>query len=1149
MRKSQSKRSVYPVVLSLLVGLLYPVLADGQTLARLSFWVPSERMQAFAEIYEAEVGPFLQKRGLVESTEVNRAEIDGVFSRLFVLDSPTAALAMEQAFAADSTWAAALRQWGEGLGIDAVYAQFRIYKTSAGLGRTKVAGPGFRQGVWQTFSMEDGLPGSSVEETIQDSSGDLWFAVENGVCRYDGYSFTTFTRVDGLASDLVGTMLEDRSGNLWFGFGGSNFLRYELKANRDGANIVDDKDHPRSRGVSRYDGRDFENFTGADGLANDIVMDIAEDRAGNLWFGTYGGGVSRYDGEGFTTFTTQDGLAGDIVTSIIEDRSGNVWFGTYGGGVSRYDGEGFTTFTAQDGLVDDWVVAISEDNSGQLWFGTSGGGHTEQGGVSRYDGEMFINFSAEHNIYALYIYDTMQDGEGHLWFARYGRYLTRFDGQDFVNFTTVDGLAVNDVIDVFEDKSGTLWISTNGGGISRYDGAHFAQFTTEEGLAHSIVFAIREDSDGVIWAGTGLGLNRYDGRTWQTFKRQDGLASNVVYSITRDDEGNLWFGNYGGVSHFDRQGIAALVIDAELDELRVNAIFHDRRGALWLGTVVGAFRYDGTSIEKFTTADGLVGDNIRAIAEDDAGHLWFGTYSGVSRYDGVNWQTFDKEDGLIDRAVWSILEDSSGNLWFGTAGGVSRYDGQSFTNLTMADGLAGNFVLSIIEDHVGNLWFGTFGGGVSHYDGQVFQTISRQVGLVSDAVQQVIEDRQGRLWFATEGGITRYKPSRLKPSVEILQILADRSYAADRVVDLSSEQEFAIFSFRGRSFTTRNDRLVYLYRMQGLEQEWQQTRQAQVEFGRLPPGEYEFQVKAVDRDLNYSEQATVKVVVRYPYQQLALWMGLGLALVGLVVTGGYAVNKRRLQLQAERALMQDLEDELQVARQLQMSLMPTESPAISGLDIAGRCETVNHVGGDFFQYFEQEGKLSIGLADVTGHAMEAAVPVMMFSGVLSSEMAYGHSLEALFAKLNRTMHDRLDRRTFVCFALGEFDMERRIVRLANGGCPYPYHYRAATGAVRELEVDAYPLGVRAEAEYPVVEVGLASGDYLIFCSDGIVEAANPAEDIFGFERTAATIRAGCGEGVSAEVLIERLIGAVQGFAQDVPQGDDMTCVVLRIKNV
>ncbi len=251
--------------------------------------------------------------------------------------------------------------------------------------------------------------------------------------------------------------------------------------------------------------------------------------------------------------------------------------------------------------------------------------------------------------------------------------------------------------------------------------------------------------------------------------------------------------------------------------------------------------------------------------------------------------------------------------------------------------------------------------------------------------------------------------------------------------------------------------------------------------------------------------------------------------------------------EAQKNLIDELEEELQTAHTLQMGLMPTEPPQIEGFDITGRCIPANHVGGDFFQYFQQDGKLSVCMADVTGHAMEAAVPVMMFSGVLKTEMRHGSSIDTLFANLNEIMHDTLDKRTYVCFEMMEIDLAQRKLQLANSGCPYPFHYHASTGDVTELQVDAYPLGVRAETAYKAIEANLAMGDYIVFCSDGIIEVANTSEDIFGFEQTAQTIREGCAEGLPAEALIDRLIGVVQEFAGDEPQGDDMTCVVIRIE--
>ena len=229
--------------------------------------------------------------------------------------------------------------------------------------------------------------------------------------------------------------------------------------------------------------------------------------------------------------------------------------------------------------------------------------------------------------------------------------------------------------------------------------------------------------------------------------------------------------------------------------------------------------------------------------------------------------------------------------------------------------------------------------------------------------------------------------------------------------------------------------------------------------------------------------------------------------------------------------------------------MPTESPKISGFDISGRCLPANHVGGDFFQYFPiSDNRLAISLADVTGHAMEAAVPVMMFSGVLESEIKHGESLVDLFSSLNQTLHKTLDKRTFVCFTMGELDTDTRKFRLSNGGCPYPYHYKAASGDIVELHVDAYPLGARAETDYPVIEAQLSLGDRIVFCSDGIIEAENSSGEIFGFEQTAVTIKKGCSQDLSAPQLLDHLINEVKTFTGETPQGDDQTVVVLGVES-
>ena len=196
----------------------------------------------------------------------------------------------------------------------------------------------------------------------------------------------------------------------------------------------------------------------------------------------------------FTTYTTAQGLANNDVNSIVEDKSGNLWFGTWGGGVSRYDGKSFTNFTTAQGLANNDVISIAEDKSGNLWFATRGGG------VSRYDGKSITNFTTAHGLAKNPVKSITEDKSGNLWFAGNGG-VFRYDGKSFTNFTTAQGLINNDVGIITEDKSGNLWFGTNGG-VSRYDGKSFTNFTTAQGLANNLVYSIAEDKSGNLWFGT-----------------------------------------------------------------------------------------------------------------------------------------------------------------------------------------------------------------------------------------------------------------------------------------------------------------------------------------------------------------------------------------------------------------------------------------------------------------------------------------------------------------------------------------------------------------------------------------------------------------------------------------------------------------------
>ena len=997
-------------------------------------------------------------------------------------------------------------------------------------GRREPAGEGQRRGAWQTLGLTDGLPEGSVTSILQDRDGDLWFGTLDGLCRYDGEAFTTFATADGSWSNWIFSIGQDRQGDLWIG---------------------------TSEGLRRFDGHAFTTYTSDDGLLDDgriahRVTSVLIDREEDVWFGTEVG-VCRYDGESFTIFTREDGLVDDNVEAIAEDSQGNLWFGTPQG-ASRFNGEQFENFTSDDGLAVP-VSSIIEGQKGEIWFGTWGAG------VCRFDGEQFTVFTAKDGLAHDRVYAMGKTRQGDLWFGtRQG--VSRYDGQSWETFTTEDGLAYEAVQSVLVDRSGDLWFGTGweegwkftpGKGVSRFAGEEVVIYTMEDGLHTDAIHSMAEDRQGNIWFGGPDGVSWYDGREFHIL---EGLQV-FVGAIVEDHQGNLWFGTSGeGVYRYDGDTLDQMTATDGLASDRVMSALVDGNGQLWFGCVgrAGASRYDGESFVTFDSTDGLSGVHVQGIAEDQSGDLWFGSWGGAFRFTGEEMVAYTMEDGLGSHRILSMGSDRQGNIWFGLDGsGVSRFDGETFVNFSTPDGLTGNYVKDFMEDRQGHLWIGT-NNGITRFDGRVFQALHSSDGVPERAVESILQDRHGNIWVGTwGGGVVRFRPRTSPPPIRITNVVADRAHGPLAQISISATQDHLAFEFLGTSFKTRPDQMVYLYRLEGHDADWRQTRERRVAYEDLPVGEYVFQVQAVDRDLTYSEEpAEVQVVVHLPYGLVTLVVGLGLALIGLVVTSGYGLKRRRerdlARAESEKAreqIVREMEEELQTAHDMQMSLMPTESPQVAGIDVAGQCLPANHVGGDLFQYFSREGKFSISVADVTGHAMEAAIPVVMFSGILDTQMETAKPLEDLFSSLNRSLGRSLGKRTYVCFCMAEIDPEARTLRLASCGCPYPLHFRG--GEVSELKVEGYPLGVRSDTTYAAIEVQLQQGDYLVFVSDGIPEAIDGAQEMFGDDRIQATIRQGCTEGLGAEALIERLLAEVRGFCGELAaQEDDMTCVVLRV---
>ncbi len=291
------------------------------------------------------------------------------------------------------------------------------------------------------------------------------------------------------------------------------------------------------------------------------------DSKGILWFGSRGNGVFKFDGNSFVNYTKENGLCDNDISCISEDKNGNLWFGTTTGACS-FNGKEFANLKIpQSDTPSIWldkvypivnpnqVMSILEDTKGGFWFGTNGAG------VYHYDGESFTQHLStigkvyedgqQHNI----VLSIIEDLKGNIWFTSLSHGgVSVFDGKKFTHYT-------NELSDAFIrvaycDINGNVWIGTHGnrnGGLDLYDGNNFTAFhKTKDGISNNNIRWIHEDKSGKLWLGSGrTELTTFDGQHFKVFKGNDGETYDKITFVIGDIQDNIWFGNRSGLWKFN----------------------------------------------------------------------------------------------------------------------------------------------------------------------------------------------------------------------------------------------------------------------------------------------------------------------------------------------------------------------------------------------------------------------------------------------------------------------------------------------------------------------------------------------------------------------------------------------------------------------
>jgi hypothetical protein len=373
-------------------------------------------------------------------------------------------------------------------------------------------------------------------------------------------------------------------------------------------------------------------------------------------------------------------------------------------------------------------------------------------------------------------------------------------------------------------------------------------------------------------------------------------------------------------------------------------------------------------------------------------------------------------------------------------------------------------------------------------------------GLPHNEVRCLLEDKDGHLWFGTREGLTRYTPSTTPPLVYIEQVVfADQTVQRPKEVEVSAAVKRVVIHYNAPSFRTPPHQMQYLVKLEGRDSDWSLTKERSVALLNLKPGQYTFFVKAIDRDLNYSEPASVSIIIPSPpfYQTGIFLMALsitgGVLLVGVIIL---AIQRWRATNAEKRRLLLELED----AHRMQIRLLPESAPTVEGFEIAGFCRPAREVGGDFFDYLSfASGNIGLALADVSGKGLKGAMTAVLANGMLHEVAKSETSCGQILAALNASLHPRTEKQMFTALGLAILKHDAKTLQWANAAQPYPL-IKQGEQVVEFDREGGLLLSIMPNVSYPDWELELQAGDIVIFYTDGIIEAQNEAEEMYGTER-------------------------------------------------
>jgi signal transduction histidine kinase/ligand-binding sensor domain-containing protein len=777
------------------------------------------------------------------------------------------------------------------------------------------------------LSRVNGLSNNNVTAITRDGKGFLWFGTQNGLNRYNGYTFVNYFTSGNDSTTIPGNYISvlrtDMRGRLWIGCLSAGLSRYDDLAD----NFV------------RYD------LTGGPGESEPFYMhDIREDGSGIIWVAT-SHGLFRYD-EGRddferigvksvtlpeTGFLEYQGLytLEKRVLAIAPARDSSIWIVYAGWEISRLDPAGGTTrhYSSFAGHKIIHEAAVNDllhlDNVLYL--------ATDNHGVLAYD----IPTGKIHNLPVSKEMETatgMALHEGMIWISNWNGLISYDPATSEYSHFRADpsnpkSLKAGATNCLFIDDTGILWMGAGNIGISYtmlslpFGNIHENEEDNQQ-LYHQNASSLLYDSRGNLWVAFQSGAIQFypAGKNTRTIVPVDPLIPGTgighIFTIMESSAGDIYISSWqGGIQRYDRNRRRFVNITGSYEiflgkfgGVDVRDIAEDADGNLWLAVFrKGVVKYypENGKVRHFGPGSGqgeLSNSYPYDVGIDNQGNLWVCTSNGLnrmSRGDSVFVNYYPSgQTGLTDNHFTFSHLDREGRMWFASSGGLSLYDPDGDNFVTFSTELFGypDMILRALEqDEDGVFWLATCSGLIrvefsfkSMYSPELaeFSVYGVNHGILSDDFfsRSSTSDARGQLYFGGTRGVDYFLPSEIKyrespaiTQIEEMRIFNRKVWPVggnnllkdhDGVIQLTYRNNMLSFEYVALNFieATRNR---YFYMLEPIHDDWHFAGfERSVNFINLPPGNYTFRVKScLGSSVCDSKAAEIRFRIHPPFWQ------------------------------------------------------------------------------------------------------------------------------------------------------------------------------------------------------------------------------------------------------------------------------------------